>query len=89
MDSVCCTCAALLSTITPAYDEKTEKPKALDRTLECCGRVICGNCLVVGISATSILSSTNLRIKNNPRTSISTLQGNVLRDVGDFTPDNI
>jgi LysM repeat protein len=47
MDDACCTCATLLSTIIPPYDEKSEKPKALDRRLECCGRVICSNCLVV------------------------------------------
>jgi hypothetical protein len=47
MEEACCACAALLSTILPQYDEKTEKPKALDRRLECCGRVICGNCIGV------------------------------------------
>lgn len=46
MDEACCTCAALLSNISPPYDEKTEKPKALDRRLDCCDRVICANCLV-------------------------------------------
>ena len=43
----CCTCATLLSTISPQYDEKSEKPLAHDRWLECCGRVICGNCIAV------------------------------------------
>jgi len=45
MEEACCTCATLLSTISPQYDEKSEKPKALDRRLECCGRVICGSCI--------------------------------------------
>ena len=47
MDSTmeaCCTCATLLSDT----DSKTEKPRALDRRLDCCGRVICGNCMHVG-----------------------------------------
>lgn len=43
----CCTCATLLSTITPQYDEKTEKPIAQDQRLSCCGRVICGSCILV------------------------------------------
>ena len=42
---VCCTCARHLSTIAPQYDEKTEKPIAQDRRLDCCGRVVCGNCI--------------------------------------------
>lgn len=42
----CCTCATLLSAISPQYDEKTEKPTLQDRRLECCGRVICGKCIV-------------------------------------------
>jgi hypothetical protein len=46
-DEACCTCAVLLRTISPLYDEKTEKPTALDRRLECCGRVICGRCISV------------------------------------------
>ncbi|KIM95032.1 hypothetical protein OIDMADRAFT_134847 [Oidiodendron maius Zn] len=45
MEEACCTCAALLSTISPQYDEQTEKPKTLDRRLQCCGRVICGSCI--------------------------------------------
>ncbi|KAG0652146.1 hypothetical protein D0Z07_1307 [Hyphodiscus hymeniophilus] len=45
MDSACCTCAQLLAHVTPLYDEKTEKPKAQDRELDCCGRIICGNCI--------------------------------------------
>jgi hypothetical protein len=48
MAEACCTCATLLSNITPLYDENTEKPKALDRRLECCNRVICGTCIYVG-----------------------------------------
>ena len=48
MEEACCTCAALLSSITPQYDEKTEKPKAVDRRLHCCGRVVCAKCIHVG-----------------------------------------
>ena len=44
-DDVCCTCARQLSTIEPQYDEKTEKPTAQDRRLDCCGRIICGSCI--------------------------------------------
>ncbi|KAI1378256.1 hypothetical protein F4677DRAFT_388938 [Hypoxylon crocopeplum] len=39
----CCTCATLLSEV-PRHSE-SEKPLPLDRQLECCQRVICGNCL--------------------------------------------
>lgn len=46
MEESCCTCATLLKNVLPQYDEKSEKPKALDRRLDCCGRVICGNCIV-------------------------------------------
>ena len=45
MDAACCTCAQLLAYVSPIYDEKTEKPKAQDRRLDCCGRIICGNCI--------------------------------------------
>ncbi|KAJ9638290.1 hypothetical protein H2199_006977 [Coniosporium tulheliwenetii] len=41
----CCTCASLLSTIPPSYDEKTEKPARYERRLECCGRAICARCI--------------------------------------------
>ncbi|KAI9721715.1 MAG: hypothetical protein M1812_002050 [Candelaria pacifica] len=44
-EEACCTCARLLSSISPQYDEKTEKPISQDRRLECCGRLICGNCI--------------------------------------------
>jgi hypothetical protein len=47
MAEACCTCATLLSSITPLYDSKTEKPVAQDRRLECCSRVICGTCIYV------------------------------------------
>lgn len=43
-DEACCTCAALLSSIPPTYDEKTEKPAAHERRLECCRRAICARC---------------------------------------------
>ena len=45
MSEACCTCAAFLSSISPAYDEKTEKPPQFERRLECCGRAICARCL--------------------------------------------
>lgn len=45
MAEACCTCAALLSSIPPTYDEKTEKPSQYERRLECCGRVICARCI--------------------------------------------
>ncbi|TVY47882.1 hypothetical protein LCER1_G008152, partial [Lachnellula cervina] len=45
LDEACATCARYLNTITPQYDEKSEKPVAQGRTLDCCGRVICGNCI--------------------------------------------
>ncbi|KAJ4987141.1 thiamine biosynthetic bifunctional enzyme [Stagonosporopsis vannaccii] len=41
----CCTCATLLSSIPPTYDEKTEKPSQYERRLDCCGRAICTRCL--------------------------------------------
>ncbi|KAF2120090.1 hypothetical protein BDV96DRAFT_485595 [Lophiotrema nucula] len=41
----CCTCAALLSSIPPTYDEKTEKPTQFERRLECCSRAICARCI--------------------------------------------
>ncbi|KAF2735641.1 hypothetical protein EJ04DRAFT_190419 [Polyplosphaeria fusca] len=41
----CCTCAALLSSIPPQYDEKTEKPTQFERRLECCSRAICARCI--------------------------------------------
>ncbi|MCJ1258191.1 hypothetical protein MMC24_006022 [Lignoscripta atroalba] len=44
-EEACCTCASLLSKIPLQYDEKTEKPVAQDRRLDCCGRVICGRCI--------------------------------------------
>lgn len=45
MSEACCTCAALLSSIPPTYDEKTEKPTHYERRLECCGRAICARCI--------------------------------------------
>ncbi|KAH8728196.1 hypothetical protein GQ44DRAFT_61223 [Phaeosphaeriaceae sp. PMI808] len=45
MSEACCTCATLLSSIPPTYDEKTEKPSQFERRLECCGRTICARCL--------------------------------------------
>ncbi|OTA90771.1 hypothetical protein M434DRAFT_397760 [Hypoxylon sp. CO27-5] len=38
----CCTCATLLSEV-PRFSN-SEKPSPRDRELECCRRVICGNC---------------------------------------------
>ncbi|KAH7066928.1 hypothetical protein BKA63DRAFT_523415 [Paraphoma chrysanthemicola] len=46
MSEACCTCAALLSSIPPNYDEKTEKPTQFERRLDCCGRAICARCLI-------------------------------------------
>lgn len=43
-EEACCTCAALLSSIPPTYDEKTEKPTLHERRLECCSRAICARC---------------------------------------------
>jgi hypothetical protein len=45
MPEACCTCAALLSSIPPTYDEKTEKPTQYERRLECCRRAICARCV--------------------------------------------
>lgn len=45
MSEACCTCASLLSSIPPTYNEKTEKPAQFERRLECCGRAICARCL--------------------------------------------
>lgn len=45
-DEACCTCATLLSSLPPSYDEKTEKPSPIhERRLECCGRAICSRCV--------------------------------------------
>lgn len=43
----CCICAKMLADIPPLYNEKSEKPIAVDRNLPCCGRVVCGNCIHV------------------------------------------
>lgn len=45
MSEACCTCATLLSSLPPTYDEKTEKPAQFERRLGCCGRAICARCL--------------------------------------------
>lgn len=45
MSEACCTCAALLSSLPPTYNEKTEKPTQYERRLECCGRAICARCI--------------------------------------------
>ncbi|PBP24359.1 thiamine biosynthetic bifunctional enzyme [Diplocarpon rosae] len=47
MEESCCTCAALLKNVRLVYDEKSEKPKAIERRLECCGRMICGICIAI------------------------------------------
>lgn len=42
----CCTCASLLSSIPPTYDEKSEKPRPQhERRTACCGRAICARCI--------------------------------------------
>jgi hypothetical protein len=40
----CGICASLLSDL-PVYDEKSEKPYGDHTLLDCCGRVVCSNCL--------------------------------------------
>lgn len=45
MAEACCTCATLLSSIPPTYDEKTEKPAQYERRLNCCGRAVCARCI--------------------------------------------
>ncbi|KAF4632383.1 hypothetical protein G7Y89_g5736 [Cudoniella acicularis] len=45
MEESCATCARYLSHIPPPYDEKSEKPICYDRRLDCCSRVICGDCI--------------------------------------------
>ena len=45
MSEACCTCASLLTSIPPTYDEKTEKPTQYERRLGCCGRAICARCI--------------------------------------------
>jgi hypothetical protein len=47
MDEACGACATLLQNCLPQYDEQSEKPKALDRRLDCCRRVICGSCIAI------------------------------------------
>ncbi|KAL0931727.1 uncharacterized protein CTRU02_212680 [Colletotrichum truncatum] len=42
--SACCTCAKLLNFV-PRYHSSTEKPLPDDRRLDCCGRIICGDCI--------------------------------------------
>ncbi|EPE29744.1 hypothetical protein GLAREA_00904 [Glarea lozoyensis ATCC 20868] len=46
-NEACATCARYLISIPPTYDEKTEKPihNNSNRRLDCCGRVICGDCI--------------------------------------------
>ncbi|KAH8663673.1 hypothetical protein BGZ60DRAFT_73140 [Tricladium varicosporioides] len=45
MEEACATCARYLSHIPPPYCEKFEKSAVYDRRLDCCGRVICGDCI--------------------------------------------
>ncbi|KAK2630366.1 hypothetical protein QTJ16_001186 [Diplocarpon rosae] len=45
MEESCCTCATLFKNVRLVYDEKREKPEAVERRLECCGRMICGTCI--------------------------------------------
>ena len=44
-EQTCCTCATILSTALPSYDEKSKSSLAANRHLECCGRVICRTCI--------------------------------------------
>jgi hypothetical protein len=71
-DEACCTCATLLSNITPLYDEKSEKPATLDRRLDCCSRVICGPCIYV-CHSTIYLSTlnSNKRIRIIPASELT------------------
>ena len=66
-DEACCTCAKLLSDIAPQYDERTEKLTAQNRRLECCERVICGNCVTVCCPYWPRTSSANDLVQKNPR----------------------
>ncbi|KAF2715659.1 hypothetical protein K504DRAFT_457810 [Pleomassaria siparia CBS 279.74] len=45
MSEACCTCATLLSSLPPAYDEKTEKPIQYEHRFECCSRALCARCI--------------------------------------------
>ncbi|KAK4123775.1 hypothetical protein N657DRAFT_572785 [Parathielavia appendiculata] len=40
----CCTCASLLDAV-PRVSSSSEKPLPDDRQLDCCGRIICGDCI--------------------------------------------
>ncbi|KAK4163513.1 thiamine biosynthetic bifunctional enzyme [Cladorrhinum sp. PSN259] len=42
--TACCTCATLLSNTAPRISSTSEKPVS-DRTLDCCSRIICGDCI--------------------------------------------
>ncbi|KAK4242578.1 hypothetical protein C8A03DRAFT_11226 [Achaetomium macrosporum] len=42
----CCTCATLLAN-APHFSSTSEKPLPKERQLDCCGRVICGDCIYV------------------------------------------
>ncbi|OLN93929.1 hypothetical protein CCHL11_03487 [Colletotrichum chlorophyti] len=69
----CCTCAKLLASV-PQYSAATEKPLPSDRRLECCARVICGNCIhvrpvtILLPPASNWKKGTKLTVtQNNPR----------------------
>jgi hypothetical protein len=42
----CCTCASLLAAV-PRVSASSEKPLPDHRQLDCCGRIICGDCIHV------------------------------------------
>ncbi|KAJ9653564.1 hypothetical protein H2198_007285 [Neophaeococcomyces mojaviensis] len=44
LTEACCTCATVLADTKVPYDTENEKPLALDRRLDCCGRTICATC---------------------------------------------
>ena len=57
IDEACCTCATV---ILPQYDEKTEKPTLQVHRLECCGRVVCGDCIAVCFLESILYQTTQL-----------------------------
>ncbi len=95
MEESCCTCATFLKDVQPIYDEKTENPAALDRRLDCCSRVICGNCqLENNRFAAYCSSSSNSNFSSHwpfqgPYCQVSTFPSSLtqgLRDPPSYTP---
>ena len=44
-ENTCCTCAALLSSTPPGYDENPVNWHSHKQSLGCCGRIICSQCI--------------------------------------------